>query len=201
MRRIASQVECQEVLLGLAWALAMVVHDRPYHLPIAPGIDAIDCDSERSGLVLWAGDEAWQCDLTTVSVSTSGQRSQHQLTTHIMPLYIVHYGGHMPCPHRFSPSSSISLVDEPIYLPGIPPDCIAWAFISENRLPTRSDAFMCLSKQRRTQDSSREARDLVEKSLMQSSKHCWTRLEYICHRVSHRQCHLFRASLGCNVRS
>jgi hypothetical protein len=39
---------------------------------------------------------------------------------------------------------------------------------------------MCLSTHRMTQPSSREVRDLLSKVLTQPSKHCWTRLEYIC---------------------
>ena len=63
--------------------------------------------------------------------------------------------------------------------PGICPDCIIAAFCSWNRCPNLSVLFMNLSTHRRTHPSSRECRDLVVKSLTQSSKHRWTRLEYV----------------------
>ena len=48
---------------------------------------------------------------------------------------------------------------------------------------------MCLSTQRMTQPSSREVRDLLSKPLTHESKHCWTRLEYICNHqfTSHKE--------------
>lgn len=55
---------------------------------------------------------------------------------------------------------------------------MAW-FCSWNRSFRRADPFMNLSTQRRTQPSSRLIRDLVVKSLTQSSKQRWTSLEYI----------------------
>lgn len=63
------------------------------------------------------------------------------------------------------------------YLPGI------WAamaeFCSWNRCVKRSEVPRFLSTHLATQLSSREWRDLVVKSLTQSSKHFWTSLEYI----------------------
>lgn len=58
-----------------------------------------------------------------------------------------------------------------IYLPGSCPDCIMAAFCSWNLIPKRSLPLRYLSTQRMTQPSSREIRDLVVKSLTQSSKH------------------------------
>lgn len=58
-----------------------------------------------------------------------------------------------------------------LYLGPIPPPCIMVAFISWNRSPNRAWPFMYLSTHRKTQPSSREIRDLVVKSLTQSSKH------------------------------
>ena len=67
------------------------------------------------------------------------------------------------------------------YRPGRPPCAIA-AFCSWNLSPRRCEPFMCLSTHRITQPSSREVSDLLSKPLTQESKHCWTRLEYICNR-------------------
>lgn len=53
------------------------------------------------------------------------------------------------------------------------------AFCSWKRSCNRADPFICLSTQRRIHCSSRLMRDLVVKSLTQSSKHRWTILEYI----------------------
>lgn len=66
-----------------------------------------------------------------------------------------------------------------IYFGPMPP-CIASAFCSWKRSPNRVAPFIYLSTHRNTQPSSREIRDLVVKSLTQSSKHRWTRLEYVC---------------------
>lgn len=70
------------------------------------------------------------------------------------------------------------------YLPGNAPDCIIAAFCSWNLWPRRSEPFRYLSTHLITHPSSRETRDLVVKSLTQSSKHRWTSFEYICMRVS-----------------
>ena len=64
------------------------------------------------------------------------------------------------------------------YRPGIWP-CIIAAFCSWKRSFKRADPLRDLSTQRSTQPSSRETRDLVVKSLTQSSKQRWTSLEYI----------------------
>lgn len=53
------------------------------------------------------------------------------------------------------------------------------AFCSWNREDSRSEPLRYLSTHRITQPSSLETNDLVVKSLTQSSKHLWTRLEYI----------------------
>ena len=58
--------------------------------------------------------------------------------------------------------------------------CIMAAFCSWNRSFKRAEPLRYLSTQRRVQPSSREARDLVVKSVTQSSKQRWTRREYIC---------------------
>jgi len=71
---------------------------------------------------------------------------------------------------------------EPLVHLGIPPPCAMAAFCSWKRSPSRWEPFMCLSTHRITQLSSREVRDLLSKPLTQWSKHCWTRLEYICGR-------------------
>ena len=54
------------------------------------------------------------------------------------------------------------------------------AFCSWKRCPSRSEPFMYLSTHLITHPSSLAWRDLVVKSFTQSSKHRWTRLEYIC---------------------
>lgn len=54
------------------------------------------------------------------------------------------------------------------------------AFCSWKRFPSLSEPLRILSTHLITQPSSREPSDLVEKSVMQSSKQRWTRLEYIC---------------------
>lgn len=66
------------------------------------------------------------------------------------------------------------------HLPPKFPACIIAAFCSWNRSPIRSLLLMYLSTHFMTQDSSREMRDLVVKSLTQWSKHLCTNLEYIC---------------------
>ncbi len=65
-----------------------------------------------------------------------------------------------------------------LYRPGNWPACMA-AFCSWNRDPSRSEPFRYLSTHRSTQPASLEIKDLVVKSLTQSSKHRWTNLEYI----------------------
>ena len=76
------------------------------------------------------------------------------------------------------------------YRPAMPPPPpIIVAFCSWNRRPSRSELFSCLSTQRMTQFSSLDPRDLLEKSLIQSSKHRCTIFEYIC-----RESRLFRTS-------
>lgn len=64
--------------------------------------------------------------------------------------------------------------------------CIIAAFCSWNRSFNRAEPFRFLSTQRRMHCSSRLTRDLVVKSLTQSSKQRWTILEYICVGVRHR---------------
>lgn len=54
------------------------------------------------------------------------------------------------------------------------------AFFSWNRSPRRSEALRNLSTQRMTQPSSLDIRLLDVKSVTQSVKQRWTRLEYIC---------------------
>lgn len=66
------------------------------------------------------------------------------------------------------------------YRPGSWPLCIMAAFCSWKRSPRRAELLRNLSTQRSTQPSSRATRDLVVKSLTQSSKQRWTSLEYIC---------------------
>lgn len=74
------------------------------------------------------------------------------------------------------------------YRPRAPPDCAMAAFCSWNLSPSRCEPFMFLSTHRMMQPSSREVRDLLSKLLMQSSKHRWTRLEYIYAARQHLLC-------------
>lgn len=67
------------------------------------------------------------------------------------------------------------------------PCCIIAAFCSWNRSFNRAEPLRFLSTHRRMHCSSRLTRDLVVKSLTQSSKQRWTILEYICVGVRHRR--------------
>ena len=77
------------------------------------------------------------------------------------------------------PSSPLFKTRVNIYRPGSWPLCIMAAFCSWKRSPSRAELLRYLSTQRRTQPSSRATKDLVVKSLTQSSKQRCTRREYI----------------------
>lgn len=116
----------------------------------------------------------------------------------------MHFASYHSPPYLYTPLNYSSL---PIYRPNpIPPCCAIAAFCSWNRSPNRSELLRNLSTHRITQPSSLLARLLDVKSVTQSLKQRWTRLEYIyiqvnstCHRdgLNHRKSHTFMKSFIC----
>ena len=122
------------------------------------------CSSKASiGFLKKRGEGSWKEALSLVAplpiqcTLFAHAKNQKSVTANSTPLWRVIYWGVM----------------EPL--------CIMAAFCSWKRSCRRAELFRCLSTQRITQVSSRLIKDLVVKSVTQSSKQRWTILEYIYH--------------------